>query len=119
MDVLQYATLKPFKRQKNYTKPSKPVREYGDQTDFWNRRVNTDREVKETRPDIIIKVKKSDIEHSRDLIVMYDSLTQSHAVDQSIETLHYNPERWVFDSRLCHWSTHLLTELSTRNISWG
>ena len=53
---------------------------------------------------------------------------------QLIEVLHYKPERRGFDSRCCHWifhwfnpysctmasgSTGLLTEMTTKNISWG
>jgi hypothetical protein len=51
-----------------------------------------------------------------------------------VEALRYNPEGRRFDSRWCHWifhwhnpscrtmalvSTQPLTEMSTRNISWG
>jgi hypothetical protein len=50
------------------------------------------------------------------------------------EALRYKPERRGFDSRWCHWkffshnpfgctmalgSTQPLTEMSTRNLSWG
>ena len=58
-----------------------------------------------------------------------------HAVAQLVETLRYKPEGHGFDSRWCHrnffidiilpaallpWgSTQPLTEMSTRNISWG
>jgi hypothetical protein len=49
---------------------------------------------------------------------------------QLVEALRYKPEGRRFDSRWCHWhnpvgrtmalgSTQLLTEMSTRNISWG
>jgi hypothetical protein len=56
------------------------------------------------------------------------------AVAQLVEALRYKPERHGFDSRWCHWnfsmtyrfgrtmalgSTQPLTEMSTRNISWG
>ena len=55
-------------------------------------------------------------------------------VAQLVEALRYKPERRGFDSRWCHWnffidnpsgrtmvlgSTQPLTEISTRNISWG
>jgi hypothetical protein len=45
-----------------------------------------------------------------------------------IEALRYKPEGRGFDSRWCHWnfgrtmaleSTQSLTEMSTRNVSWG
>ena len=55
-----------------------------------------------------------------------------HAVAQLVEALRYKPEGRGFDSRWCHWSfsltsfrtmalgsTQPLTEMSTRNISWG
>ena len=49
---------------------------------------------------------------------------------QLVEALRYNSEGRGFDSRWCHWNflfrpyygagvTQLLTEMSTRNISWG
>ena len=49
---------------------------------------------------------------------------------QSFEALRYKPEGRGFDSRLCHWNFHSgrtmalglvqpLTEMSTRDISWG
>jgi hypothetical protein len=52
------------------------------------------------------------------------------AVAQLVEALRYKPERRGFDSRWCHWnnrfsrtmtlgSTQPLTEMSTRNRSWG
>jgi hypothetical protein len=55
-------------------------------------------------------------------------------VAQLAEVLHYKPEARGFDFRWCHWifhchnpfgrtmalrSTQPLTEMSTRNISWG
>jgi hypothetical protein len=61
-------------------------------------------------------------------------VVQGHAVAQLVETLHYKPEGRGFDSRWCHWIfsliipsectvalglTQPLTEMSTRNISWG
>jgi hypothetical protein len=57
-----------------------------------------------------------------------------HAVAQVIEALRYKPEGRGFDSQWCHWNFHcrnplgrtvslgsaqLLTEMRTRNISWG
>jgi len=57
-----------------------------------------------------------------------------HMVAQLVETLRYKPEGCGFDSRWCHWNfdwhnpsgctmalglTQPLTEMSTRNISWG
>jgi hypothetical protein len=51
-----------------------------------------------------------------------------HAVAQLVEALRYKPKGRGFDSRWCHWnfrntitlgSTQSLTEISTRNISWG
>jgi hypothetical protein len=51
-----------------------------------------------------------------------------HAVAQLVEALRYKPERREFNSRWCHnrfgrtmalGSTQPLTEMSTRNISWG
>jgi len=47
-----------------------------------------------------------------------------YAVAQLVEALRYKPEGRGFDSRWCHWnfslgSTQPLTEMSTRNISWG
>jgi hypothetical protein len=57
-----------------------------------------------------------------------------HAVAQLVEALRSKPEGSGFDSRWCHWnftltnpfgrtmamgSTQPLTEMSTRNISWG
>ena len=57
-----------------------------------------------------------------------------HAVAQLVEALRYKPEGRGFDSRWCHWkfhwhnpsgrimalgSTQPLTEMITRNISWG
>jgi hypothetical protein len=41
-----------------HTHMPKPVYEEGDVTVLWNQAVHTDREVKENRPDIIIKNKK-------------------------------------------------------------
>jgi hypothetical protein len=52
------------------------------------------------------------------------------AVAQLVEALHYKPEGHGFNSRVFHWrnpfgrtmalwSTQPLTEISTRNISWG
>jgi hypothetical protein len=57
-------------------------------------------------------------------------LCKWHAVAQLVEALRYKPEGRGFDSRWCHWnnpfgrtmalgSTQPLTEMSTRNISWG
>jgi hypothetical protein len=51
-------------------------------------------------------------------------------VPQSIETLRFKPEGHGFDSQWCHWNnpsdrtmvlvlTQPLTEMSTRNISYG
>jgi len=55
-------------------------------------------------------------------------------VVQLVEALRYNTEHREFDSRWCHWkwlshncsgramamgSTQPLTDISTRNISWG
>jgi hypothetical protein len=49
-------------------------------------------------------------------------------VAQLVEALRYKPEGRAFDSRWCHnpsgrnmalGPTHPLTEMSTRNISWG
>jgi hypothetical protein len=47
-------------------------------------------------------------------------------VAQLVEALRYKPEGRAFDSRLYHFdravalgSTQPLTEISTRNISWG
>jgi len=46
----------------------------------------------------------------------------------ALEALWYKPEGHGFDSRCCHWnfslimalgSTQPVTEISTRNISWG
>ena len=46
----------------------------------------------------------------------------------ALEALRYKPECQGFDSRCCHWnfsltmafgSTQSVTEISTRNISWG
>jgi len=57
-----------------------------------------------------------------------------HAVAQLVEALRYKPEGHVFDSQWCQWNfyrhipsghtvalglTQPLTEMSTRNISWG
>jgi hypothetical protein len=55
-----------------------------------------------------------------------------HAVAQLVEALRYKPEGRGFNTRLSHWnfsltsgrtmalrSTQPLTEMSTRNISWG
>ena len=53
-----------------------------------------------------------------------------YAVAQLVEALRYKPEGRGFDSRWCHWHnpsdrsmalglTQPLTEMSTRNISWG
>jgi hypothetical protein len=49
-----------------------------------------------------------------------------YAVALLVEALRYNPEGRGFDSRRCHWNfsltlslTQPLTEMSTRNISWG
>ena len=46
-----------------------------------------------------------------------------------VKALRYKPEDRGFDLRWCHWNfygrtialglTHSLTEMSTRNISWG
>jgi len=59
---------------------------------------------------------------------------QGHAVAQLVEALRYKSEGRGFDSRWCHWNfsltypsgrtmalglTQPLTEMSTRNISWG
>jgi hypothetical protein len=48
------------------------------------------------------------------------------AVAQLVEALRYKPAGRGFDSRWCQWmfslalgSTQPLTEMSTRNISWG
>ena len=61
-------------------------------------------------------------------------LFQWHAVAQLVEALSYKSEGRGFDSRWCHWifhwhnpsgrtmvlgSTQPLTEMSTRNVSWG
>ena len=49
-------------------------------------------------------------------------------VAQLVEALRYKPEGRGFASRWCHWiffidmalgSTQPLTEISTRNVSWG
>ena len=62
------------------------------------------------------------------------SLVRGYAVAQLVVALRCNPEDRGFDSRLCHWNfswyspsgrtmalglTRRLTEMSTRNISWG
>ena len=44
------------------------------------------------------------------------------AAAQLFEALHYKPEGRGSDSHWCHWDILLnqpLTEMSTRNISWG
>jgi hypothetical protein len=55
--------------------------------------------------------------------------SEADAVAQLVEALRYKPEGRGFDSRWSHWnfslipkalvSTQPLTEMSTRNISWG
>ena len=59
--------------------------------------------------------------------------SQRHAVTQLVEALRYKSGGRGFDSRWCHWNSSLtsfrphygpgltqpLTEMSTRNISWG
>ena len=51
-----------------------------------------------------------------------------HAVAQLVEALRYKPEGRGLDSLWCHWisgrtmalgSTQPLTEMNTRNVSWG
>jgi len=51
-----------------------------------------------------------------------------HVMAQLVEALYWNPESRGFESRWCQWnfslimvlgSRQLLTEMSTRNISWG
>jgi hypothetical protein len=54
---------------------------------------------------------------------------RGYAAAQLVEALRYNPEGRGFDSRRCHWRpsgrtmalglTQPLTEMSTRNNSWG
>ena len=59
-------------------------------------------------------------------------LEMGHAVAQLVEALRYKPESCGFNSRWCHFHRHNpsgrtmalgltqpLTEMSTRNISWG
>jgi hypothetical protein len=47
-------------------------------------------------------------------------LILEYAVAQLDEVLRYKPEGRGFDFRLAHWeSTQSLTEMSTRDISWG
>ena len=62
-------------------------------------------------------------------------IRRGQAVAQLVEALRYKPEGRGFDSRWCHWiffhwynrsgrtmaleSTQPLTEMSTRNVSWG
>ena len=55
-------------------------------------------------------------------------MTKGHAVAQLVKALRYKPEGRGFDSRWCHnpsgrimalMSNQPLTEMSTRNISWG
>jgi len=60
--------------------------------------------------------------------------SSGYAVEQFVEALRYKAEGRGFDSRWCHWIFHLhnssgrtmtlgltqpLTEMNTRNISWG
>ena len=63
-------------------------------------------------------------------ILCYTVLHMGHAVAQVVIALRYKSEVRGFDSRWCHWhnlsgrtvalgSTQPLTEMSTRNISWG
>ena len=55
-------------------------------------------------------------------MIDYTLLHEDHAVAQFVEALSYRPEGRGFDSRWCHWNfslTHPLTEMGTRNISWG
>jgi hypothetical protein len=58
------------------------------------------------------------------------TFSRGHAVAQLVEALRYNSEGRGFDSQWCHWhnpsgrimvlgSTQSLTEMSTKNISWG
>jgi hypothetical protein len=56
------------------------------------------------------------------------AVTWGHAVAKLVEALRYKPEGRGFDSRWCHnpsgciielGSTHPLTKMSTRNISWA
>jgi hypothetical protein len=46
------------------------------------------------------------------------NLRGGHAVAQLVEALCYKPKGRGFDSRWCYW-TQPLTEMSTRDISWG
>ena len=68
---------------------------------------------------------------SRDLKLVSTANDVRHAVAQLVEALRYKPEGRGFDSRWCHCNgnppartmalglTQPLTEMSTRNISWG
>jgi hypothetical protein len=58
------------------------------------------------------------------------NLKEGTAMAQLVEALHHKPEGRGFDSRWCHWHkpfgrtmalglTQPLTEMGTRNISWG
>jgi hypothetical protein len=69
------------------------------------------------------------------LLITVASVAPGHAVAQLVEALSYKPAGHGFDSRWCQWiffywhnpsgrtvalgSTQPLTEMSTRNISWG
>jgi hypothetical protein len=67
-------------------------------------------------------------------ILLFHTYMKGHAVAHLVEALRYKPEGRGFDSRYCHWNfywhnpsgltialglTLPLTEMSTRNISWG
>jgi len=61
-------------------------------------------------------------------MVKYSGLSDStytdlgHMVAQLVEALRYKPEGCGFNSQWCNWNFSLtwpLTEMSTRNISWG
>ena len=68
------------------------------------------------------------------LYVKYSSFLSGHAVAQLVEALRYKTRGRGFESRWCHWDFHWqnpsgrtmalgltqpLTQMSTRNVSWG
>jgi len=88
------------------------------------------RHLQASTPDLRVLVDRSHGEARTWLeeIISYSCGNVGHAVAQLVEVRRYKPEGRGFDSLWCHWdiirimalgSTELLTEISTRNISWG
>jgi hypothetical protein len=83
---------------------------------------------------IIVKSKRLTLHFEKENFNLLVVLKLRHPVAQLVEALTYKLEGRGFDSRLCHWNFHrhnpsgrtmtlgltqTLTEMSTRNTSWG